>query len=194
MMKNAGVVFAEQAMEDAAQDSDLHALRAVGSEHIRPGVEGGFAKMAQARLSMAAEQMIKNAADEIRNHFDITKVMTVVTTAPRLIDLGVKTAAAITPWSIDMQAMFKLAADLEGQQSLDALFGLSLLSNENIKYLVSQIGFLDKVEDFFAKLLLLVRLTNLTIEESAIHDLLDAVYQTKQTINTLALGIDSAIA
>lgn len=194
MMKNAGVIFAEQALDRSKEISGPIEIQAVGSEHYCPGVAAGMAKMAEARLTATAEQMIKNASDEIRGHFDIDKVMAVVTTAPRLIDIGQKLASSLTPWSPDLEAQYKLAADLEGQQSLDALFGLSLLSNENIKYLVSQIGFLDKVEDFFAKLLLLVRLTNLTIEESALHDLLEAVYQTKKTINTLALGVDSAIS
>lgn len=85
---------------------------------------------------------------------------------------------------IHEQDFFKLAASIPNKEAVDAILSLGFLKKETLSIFTQNIDYLKYVESMLAQLLIIARLGEETIDETAVETAMKSVNETIEALES----------
>lgn len=190
LMKAAGVPYAESILEKAEESSHARLSFPIMSVEKMAGLKDGVAKDIRYKRRRAIKGQIKKACEHISSKITPEGMFELAAVTPYLAKFAGEVLPAVYDAAKTKTATFDTSVLSSPEKSLNTLFNLGLLNDRNIKYMKSKSDLLDDAEDFFAKMLITVRLTGMPVEESTLEATLEAISQTREAIYALGFGME----
>lgn len=190
LLKAAGVPFAESFLEKAEGSGHQRFSFPIMSIEKMAGLQDGVAKDVKYKRRRAIKSKIKVACEHISSKISPEGMFELAAATPYIAKFASQVIPAILDSAKVKTATFDTSELSSPEKSLNTLFNLGLLSDRNVKYMKSKSDLLDDAEDFFAKMLIAVRLTGMPVEESTLEATLEAISQTREAIYALGFGME----
>lgn len=88
--------------------------------------------------------------------------------------------------------LFKVASSIDDDSTLDELFSINFMNEENIEYFMSNLGGLKKIEAFLSRLLLGARVSGIrNLSEDEIKNTLKGIVEIRKNLGALSRGVET---